>query len=78
MKLQPTEPMITPRLRVIARLRDAQPPPEHYGPCELAMDTLGAVVLTVLAIGIIILSGSAELGKHGTDGKNGNGTEVAR
>lgn len=57
MKLQPAEPMLTPRLRVIARLRDAVPPPEHYGPAELARDTLGAVVITVLAIGIIILTG---------------------
>jgi len=76
MKLQPTEPMITPRLRVIARLRDAQPSPEHYGPWELARDTLGAVVLTLLAVWIIVLSGSAEMGANGMDGKNR--TEVAR
>lgn len=76
MKLKPVDRMITPRLRVIARLRAAQPPPEHYGPWELARDTLGAVMLTLLAVWIIVLSGAAPMGKNGMDGKNG--MEVGR
>lgn len=61
MKLAPVQEMLTPRLRVVARLRDpgTSARPDEYGPRELARDTLGAVVIAALFLWLWI--GSAGL-----------------